>query len=170
MYKQIQQLVITAVALGVAIPASAQDDQDDNEVADDVDDGTTNCITLRNVRRTEVIDDRNVLYHMRGRTVYLNIMPRQCGGLARQNRFSYSTMMGRLCNLDNITVLYDDPFGLSGGNSCQLGKFHKITREDAKALKEAGSRGPAANPLPMPPPQDIGVDDAEPEEPESESR
>lgn len=166
MYKQIRQIVITATALGVMMPASAQDT---DEVVDDIGDRTSNCITLRNVRRTEVIDDRNVLYHMRGRTIYHNILPRQCGGLAREKRFSYSTTMGRLCNLDSITVLYNDPFGLGSGNSCQLGKFHKITREDAKALKEPGNNEPAANPLPMPPPQEVGVDDGEPKEPEPES-
>jgi len=162
MHKQIKQLLIFTTALTVTIPASAQEE---DVVSDDIDDGINNCITLRNVRRTEVLDGRNVLYHMRGKTVYHNILPRECNGLAREKRFSYATTMGRLCDLDNITVLYPGPYGLSGGNSCQLGKFHRITREDAKALKEAPAVEPAANPLPMPPPQEVGVEEesAEPE-------
>jgi hypothetical protein len=156
MHKQISQLMYFAVALAFTIPATAQED---DKVSKDMDDGMTSCITLRNVRRTEVIDDRNVLYHMRGKTVYLNVLPRACNGLARENRFSYATTMGRLCDLDSITVLYPDPSGLRGGNSCQLGKFHNLTREDARALKENPNPEPESNPLPMPPPQEVGVED-----------
>ncbi len=162
MHKQISQSLIFAVSLTVTIPVTAQEDE---TVSDNIDDGITNCITLRNVRRTEVIDGRNVLYHMRGRTIYHNILPRECGGLAREKRFSYATTMGRLCDLDSITVLYPDPYGLQGGNSCRLGKFHKISKEDAEALKEAPTLKPV-DPLPMPPPQEVGVE-KEPEEPES---
>lgn len=166
MYKQIRKLLIMSAAMGVAIPAAAQDE---DPVSDDVDDGARSCISLRTIRRTEIIDDRNILFHMRGSTVYHNILPRQCGGLARENRFSYKTTIGRLCSLDLITVLYSDPFGLREGNSCQLGMFHEITREDAKALKEGLNTEPPANPLPMPAPQEIGVGEDEPEEPEPPS-
>lgn len=164
MYKQIRKLLIISIALNVGIPASAQDE---DPVSDDLGDGSRSCIDLRSVRRTEVIDDRNILFYMRGRTVYHNILPHQCGGLAREDRFSYKTTAGRLCKLDLIRVLYNDPFGLREGNACQLGVFHEITREDAKALKEGPDQELPANPLPMPAPQEVGVGAEEPEEPET---
>ena len=33
------------------------------------------CINTRIVKRTEVVDDLNILFFMRGKTVYLNILP-----------------------------------------------------------------------------------------------
>ncbi len=166
MYKQIRKYSAIGVALCIAIPVFAQDE---DPVEDDYDGEARTCIDLRSVRRTEVIDDRNVLFYMRGSTVYHNILPHQCGGLAREDRFSYTTSIGRLCSLDMIRVLYSDPFGLREGNACQLGKFHKITREDAKAMKENPINEPAANPLPMPEPQEVGVEEQESAEPESGS-
>jgi hypothetical protein len=163
MYKQIRKLSGTAVALCIVIPAMAQEDE---PIIDDVDDDTRSCINMRTIRRTEVIDDRNILFHMRGQSVYHNILPRQCNGLARENRFSYSTTISSLCSLDSIRILYNGAFGLQEGPGCQLGKFHKISREDAKALAETPVNEPTANPLPMPDPQEVGIEE-DSEEPES---
>jgi hypothetical protein len=167
MYKQIGKLsgILsgTVVALCVMTPAVAQDNE---PAVKEYDTDGESCIDLRSVRRTEIIDDRNILFHMRGKTVYHNILPHQCGGLARENRFSYTTSIGRLCSLDMIHVLYTDPFGLREGNACSLGKFHEISREDAEAMKETQINEPVANPLPMPEPEEVGVDEEDPEVPE----
>lgn len=160
MHKQIMHFVVAAFVLCAISPTYAQDDGDSN---DDVDDGSVSCITLRNVRRTDAIDDRNVLYYMRGGPVYHNILPHACNGLARENRFSYTTNMGRLCSHDLISVIFTGPFGLQEGTSCQLGDFHKITKEDAKALKDAPTPAPTSNPLPMPDPQEVGAGEEVPE-------
>ena len=160
MHKHITQLVAAGFFMSLTVTALAQDPAEEApEEAPVFDENTADCISLRNVRRTEVVDDRNVLFYMRGKTVYHNILPRACGGLAREDRFSYQTSIGRLCHLDHIRVLYDDPFGLREGNRCALGVFHKMDSEDAKAFKDATRNAvPAANPLPMPPPEDIGDD------------
>lgn len=157
MHKQIIKLAPLGVLLGMSVAAIAQDEQRSSEEEELVyDDFTVECITLRSLRRTDVIDDRNVLFYMRGKTVYHNILPRPCGGLAREDRFSYQTNIGRLCRLDHIRVLYDDPFGLREGNRCSLGVFHKMDREDARALKEGLNAKPEAVPLPMPDPEEVG--------------
>jgi len=166
MYKQIMKLFITGVVLGAAIPVAAQDEA---PVSDDIDDSTRSCITLRSLRHTDVIDDRNVVFRMRGNTVYHNILRNQCGGLAREGRFSYDSGFGRLCENDMIRVLHADSFGAFGmreGAGCKLGPFHKITREDAKALKEAPLSQPTPAQLPMPAPQEVGVGNDKSEEPE----
>jgi len=165
MYKQIRKIVIMCVTLSVALPAAAQDDE---ATSDDVGDLSQSCVSTRSIRRTEVLDDLNILFYMNGKVVLHNILPRQCNGLAREDRFSYKTSIGRLCNNDMIRVLHSDPFspyGLREGVGCRLGKFHKITREDAAALKDPAP-APQAGPLPMPEPQEVSADEVESAEPE----
>ncbi len=116
--------------------------------------GGERCVNMRTVSRTEIIDDPSILFYMRNGVIYRNYLPRRCSGLAREERFSYSTTVSRLCDMDTITVLYNHGVGLSSGPSCGLGKFYPISKDEAQALKET----PALEPEPLPP--------AEPEEPE----
>jgi len=161
MYKQFSKYLwlVAIVSTPVSTPTAVA-----QEVESDPGDGMRDCIRLRTVRRTEVIDDLNVLFHMTGSTVYHNILPRRCNGLAREDRFSYKSSIGQLCRQDMIRVLYNDPFGLREGNACSLGAFHEITKEDAKALKEIAKQPPRSNPLPMPTPEEIGADEDEGED------
>ena len=177
MHKPIRHFLAIAAAFCVAIPVLGQEENPAEEEAEEstgemMDDLTRSCISLRSLRRTEVIDDRNVLFRMRGRTVYHNILPNQCGGLGREKRFSYDSTFGRLCQGDLIRVLYSDSFGTFGmreGAGCRVGAFHKITQEDAKALKEGPVRAPASSvPLPMPAPQEVGTATEEPEDSDPE--
>ena len=159
MYKRILKFlcVIAVVSTPISAPPAVAQERRDRIRA-------RVCVTairLRTVRRTEVLDDLNILFHMVGSTVYHNILPRRCSGLAREDRFSYKSSIGQLCRQDMIRVLYNDPFGLSEGNSCRLGAFHKITKEDALALKEGTHQRPRSNPLPMPTPEEVGADDDE---------
>ena len=116
--------------------------------------GGERCVNMRTVSSTEVIDDQTILFYMRNGVIYRNYLPRRCSGLAREQRFSYSTTVSRLCDIDTITVLYNQGVGLSSGASCGLGKFYPISKDEAQALKEP----PDLEPEPLPP--------AEPEEPE----
>ena len=72
----------------------------------------------------------------------------------RPTNHNYSSSRG-LPNLRKaVADRYMRRFGV---DRCSLGVFHKIDSEDAKAFKEAARNAvPAANPLPMPPPEDIG--------------
>jgi hypothetical protein len=162
MYKQIRKLLLMIVVVGVNSPAVAQDE---DPVVDEADDSVHKCVSLRTVRSTDIIDDRNIFFHMRGGVVYHNVLPRRCNGLAREDRFTYKTSIGRLCSSDMIFVLYNGGAGLQRGNACKLGVFYEMTSEDAKAYKEAPEIEPQPNPLPMPAPQEIGADEEEPKEP-----
>lgn len=165
MYKQITKILASCFLITLAHSAMAQDE----EVL--VSDETRNCIQLRSINRVEVLDDRNVLFYMRGKTVYHNILPGQCGGLAREDRFSYDARFGRLCDREMIYVLYDAPFTFQQGSGCRIGKFHKTDREGAKALKEGvtNMEPPPIATLPMPEPQEVGNgDDDEGSEEESQ--
>ncbi len=172
MHKLTKIFCVASVASCMAIPALGQDEEStDVPEGEKVGDLMRSCITLRSLRRTQIIDDRNVLFRMRGRTVYHNILPQQCGGLAREDRFSYDAQFGRLCRGDVIRVLQNGAFGsrgMSEGRGCRLGAFHKITQEDAKALREGPSIQPTPSALPMPSPQEVGATPEEPEESEPE--
>jgi hypothetical protein len=145
------------------MPAFGQDETVDDQPAGevvDLDAEGERCVNTRRISRTKVVDDRTIIFYMRGTETYVNILPRACNGLRRENRFSYQAQSSRLCDIDGIVVLYQMGTTLRAGANCKLGLFHPITREDAKAIIE-GPQTPPANPLPMPEPEEIGEDDAE---------
>ncbi len=111
--------------------------------------GTEDCVWVRMLRRTEILDDRNILFYMTGDKVYRNFLPRRCPGLSRHEAFSYETRISQLCRADRITVLDSLGFGGIPGPSCGLGKFYPVTeneiesmREQIETAKEAGITGP----------------------------
>lgn len=152
-------LVLTLVSAIPVFPAALAEEEP--VISDD----SRRCINLRAIRHTEVVDDKNILFYLSRDRVYHNILPRACGGLKRENRFSYEVRSGNLCNTDRISVLYDDAFGMRDGPSCRLGLFHEMTREDAEALKERINEPPRAEPVTLPEPQEVGVENEEPEDP-----
>lgn len=94
------------------------------------------CVPHRRIDTTSVIDDRTVIFYMRGGEIYENRLDRVCPRLERAGRFSYSVSTGRLCSNDMITVF--DPFDPAPGVSCGLGDFRPILLEEAERLE----RGP----------------------------
>jgi hypothetical protein len=155
MIKRIHLLVLSISLAGLlAVTPSLAD-----EVAVDIDDtNATKCIRVRSLKNTKVVDDLNIIFYMVGNKTYHNILPRQCNGLAREDRFSYETRSGSLCDIDMIRVLYPAGVGLQPGNSCRLGLFHPISKEDAKALLEQVNEPIQAEPIPLPEPEEIGSD------------
>jgi hypothetical protein len=148
MHIRVCNLAAACLVLSLSPFASALGDEAPEE-------GGERCVNMRTVSRTEIIDDQTILFHMRGGVIYRNYLPHRCPGLAREERFSYSTTISRLCDNDIITVLYNHGVGLSSGPSCGLGKFYPISKDEAQALKEP----PDIEPEPLPP--------ADPEEPEA---
>lgn len=128
----------------------------DEEPVDKVkDESLRRCINTRTIRTTKVMDDLNLLFYTRGKTVYLNRLPRQCYGLSRERRFSYRTTSGNLCNLDMIRILYRSGTGLQEGNACRLGYFREITEEYVEGMLERMHEPPQAEPLPTAEPEEI---------------
>ena len=126
--------------------------------ADDLDDlYDERCVTLTSIASTSIVDQQTVLFSMRDGTIYENHLPRRCPGLRRNRSFMYKTSLPQLCELDMITVLYNQGFGFSEGATCSLGRFHPISEDQAAALK-AGRR--EADPVP----EKKEVPSAEPEE------
>lgn len=123
-----------------------------------LDEDVERCISLRRIDRTEVIDDHNVLFYMRGGTIYRNQLPHRCPGLRHEKTFMYRTSLSQLCDLDVITVLYNHGFGFTPGSSCGLGRFHPITKDEIKALKRA-PRDIKPEKVPSAEPEEVGDSD-----------
>ncbi len=134
------------LALLVPGPSLADEEEEDN---------TLNCIRVNRIRNTKVVDDLRILFYMRGKSDYLNILPRQCRGLSREGRFSYRVSANTLCQLDSIRLLYDGAMGLEEGISCRLGFFHGVTEEDIEMILDQEPRLPPPEPLPSAEPEEI---------------
>lgn len=127
------------LAAGVAY---AQDDLDDPKEADAVLDRTPEqCLSLSRIRRTRVVDDQTVLFYVRSREIYQNILPRDCPGLSSNDRFMYRPFSNRLCDTDTITVLEQFGGRFERGMTCRLGAFYRITEIEADEMLEAHGKG-----------------------------
>jgi hypothetical protein len=103
---------------------------------DEFDRTPVKCISTSRIRDTDVLDDRTIIFYMRGnKQVYRTYLPRTCPGLERNERFAYQARNSQICGIDLITVLEQYGAGLQPGATCKLGDFIPITREEAEDLK-----------------------------------
>lgn len=94
------------------------------------------CLNLGLVTDTDIVNDRNIVFEMRSRDIYRNVLPKQCVGLYREQAFTYRTTLGRVCEGDMISVLEGFDFGDLSGPLCRLGKFYPISKPELEALYE----------------------------------
>jgi hypothetical protein len=120
------------------VAAFAQDDDDKPFDRTPVD-----CVRVTLIDRTEAVDDQNILFHMRGDTVYRNHLPRRCPRLEHENRIAYKVYSGRLCDSDTVTVLEQGAFGLQQGFTCSLGDFVPLSPEEVEDLRRQEDDLPA---------------------------
>lgn len=145
-----------------SLPAYAQRGTTDEPV-----DGTRDdCIPIRRIDRTTVVDDRTILFYMRGDTIYRNVLQTRCPDLGRLKRFSYQNRTGQLCRIDSITPY--DPFGFAPGISCGLGEFRAITEEEAELLKLGPDAADVADDAIEIKTTDLPVEDSPPESADEE--
>jgi len=93
------------------------------------------CIRLQSIDRTDVIDDYNILFYMRGPDIYHVRLPYRCPGLRIADSFMYSTSLNVLCDLDIIRPLRNFGGGLRPGAGCGMGRFTPIMKEEIALLK-----------------------------------
>jgi len=133
MKKVIRQLIL--LCLPLALPAAAEEAPTGDAQAEG-----KRCISMSRISSAEIIDDRTIAFHMTGRDIYLNELPRRCPGMHFGRGISYRTHSGQLCNLDTITVL-NGFGGVRGGPTCGLGHFQPISKDALKALKAERRKG-----------------------------
>lgn len=123
------------------------------------------CINARSIRRTEVIDDNNVIFYVQGRKTFLNTLPKSCKGLSRDRRFSFETYTRSLCERDRIKVLEEAGDGFYEGRSCKLGRFLPVTQEDIENFYKDRTQPPEPRKLEPPPVEEVISDESEQQEP-----
>lgn len=122
-------LLLVLLSHGLAATVSAQDGDPER------------CVRLTRVDRTEIIDESNIVFHMRGGEVYVNRMGRVCRGLRPQRPFTYSSRNGQLCSSDYINVLENFGGGFTQTNTCRLGAFFPSSTDEIAVL--TGKEQPA---------------------------
>jgi len=141
-----------ALSLGVPLTVPAQEA---------LEDGWERCVNTRQIKRTAVIGDQSIIFYMSGKVIYHNSLPRRCPGLGVERRFTYRSSVGKLCQIDSITVLRGGGSALDRGASCRLGQFRRIDAEQAQMIEEKTDQVPEARPVPPPEPQPFPPPDAE---------
>jgi len=121
---------------------------------EEVDTDARRCIN-GSIRSTRVVDDSSILFYMRGKSIYHNILRGRCAGLLREGRFSYYRTTSSLCRMDSIRVLYVAGAGLQEGRSCSLGYFYEVTKDDAAAILDPIVVIPQPKPLPPAEPEEV---------------
>jgi hypothetical protein len=87
-----------------------------------------NCVSLTQIRSTNIIDNSTIDFKMAGGKTYRNSLPHSCPGLKSEDRFSYRTSLSQLCNVDIIRVLNNYGGRLEEGAGCGLGKFQPVEK------------------------------------------
>lgn len=128
-------LLAAALCL-TAFDAGRAQDEPPNEGERDM--SAVQCVRVTDIDGIDIANDQTLIFRMRGDELYRNELPHSCPGMRRNDTLMYRTSVGRLCNVDIITVLEDWGFGFAPGASCGLGMFHPITEEIADELMEAG--------------------------------
>lgn len=121
---------LASLALGTAAAASSGLAWADDEVRD--------CVGLSEIERTEIVDNRTILFRMRDGNVYRNVLRHDCPTLKDRAQFSYRVPTTRLCSMDLINVLEQRGRGLEpSGVSCSLGSFEPIDPDAAQSLLDS---------------------------------
>lgn len=116
------------------------------------------CIPASQIRRTEILDDRTIIFYMRQQKIFVNQLPRRCSGLRIAGTFSYRTIAARLCDIDTIRVIRSTGGGASSGPSCGLGMFRPVTEEEVAMLKNREAETPPQESAPVEDPDESASD------------
>jgi hypothetical protein len=106
------------------------------------------CLNHQMIKRTKVLNDRNILFVTRDNVSYNNQLPRQCPSLGRGTLVNYSIENRRLCNGSSFSVLWRTGSGYVPTFICRLGMFLPVSEDEiadlvastAKAKEERRAR------------------------------
>ena len=100
-------------------------------------DTTESCIPRSRISRTEILNERFVVFHLRGDEKYLVQFQHRCPGLRRNGTMRLETRSFRICSMDTVQGLYEIGIGRgTWGPSCMIPGFEPVTREQVAIIKE----------------------------------
>jgi hypothetical protein len=142
-------LVIGAVLLAAVAGthAQAQGEAQPAPAQPEIDRTPADCVVANRIARNVAVNDRQVVFFMRGDTYYRNDLDTACQSLtAGENRLTLrfrntgSAKLARVCETDAFTVERQ-----TSRVGCGLGRFHPITAEEAAALTGQPVAAPRAS-------------------------
>jgi hypothetical protein len=148
-------LALGVVGLAAAGATAAQAQQAQSAApaapaAADIDRTPADCVLVNRVAKNVAVNDRQIVFFMRGDTYYRNDLDAACQSLtAGETRLVYhyrnagSPKLVRLCDTDAFTVERQ-----TSRIGCGVGKFIPITAAEAAALTGQPVAAPAASPAP----------------------
>jgi len=97
------------------------------------------CLRSELIERTEVLNERYILFHLRGKETWLAQFPNRCPGLSPNAKLIFEKDSPRICEWDSVRVAYDNGIGSEPtlGPRCNLPKFEPLSSEQATMLKDA---------------------------------
>lgn len=127
---------LALLAMGFALPFGAPTADAQRNEADTFDRTPIKCVSIARIRRMEPVDDRTILFFMRGDRVLRNTLREECRDLQYSKDIRYSINAGRLsqvCDGHPITIVERNAL-------CALGAFSPITEDEARALAATDKR------------------------------
>ena len=123
-------LRLLAAALGG--DASAQNGQDpDSDKAR----AAEQCLDHPTIRRTEVLNDRNIVFVTKNDGIYNSQLPRQCPSLRRNSLVNYAIANRQVCAGGQFQVLMQTGLGnYTPTFTCYLGTFVPIDEAESQTL------------------------------------
>jgi hypothetical protein len=120
------------LAAALSSPAVGQDGEDTER---DAPSAAQSCLAQPMIKRTKILNDRNIVFVARDDSIYNNQLPRQCPSLKRGSLVNYPIEHGRLCAGANIQLLWEaSPRNYVPAFVCQLGLFVPITESELADL------------------------------------
>jgi hypothetical protein len=117
-------LAVHTTAAGQA--GAANDDEPVAEIA--------SCLEHSSVRRTKILNGRNILFTTRAGQSYNNSLPRECPSLKRGSIVNYGIVGGRICAGNTFQVMWQMGLDLVPTFLCQLGTFVPVTEAEVEDL------------------------------------
>lgn len=91
---------------------------------------TENCVPLIQIRNTDALSDKLILFRMNGGKYYLNEIEGGCNGLTDFNTyFTYATPQPHICKGEIVSVFKQNVDVQVG--ACSLGSFVKLEKKSA---------------------------------------
>ena len=129
-------LAIGAMLLAATAGTSVQAQEEAAAAQEELDRTAEDCVLLNRIARKVGVNDRQVVFYMRGNTYYLNVLDGACQSLTPgETRLVFhakntgSARIARLCDTDSFTVERQ-----TSRIGCSLGTFNPITAAEAAAL------------------------------------
>ena len=94
------------------------------------------CIQVRQIRSSEALDDRHVVFELPSKRYYLVQFKHQCHRMRRNATIAYEPRGSQLCRLDSIHAV-DGMRPGSLGPPCSIPGFYEVTGEQVSLLREA---------------------------------